>query len=71
MSNADRLDIIAAALTAEGYTCKLWKGQRLYVSLRGRQLGYVTTEDDGSTGTCRNVQRSGDISAAIRAALAA
>ena len=68
---ADRLSLIAAALTDAGYTCREWKGQRVYVKLRGRDLGYLTAEDDGSTGTCRHVERRGDIAVIIRVALAA
>ena len=66
-TTTDRLAAIAAALDAGGYTTRIWKEQRVYVKLRGRDLGYVTAEDDGSTGTCRNVQRSGDIAAILRA----
>lgn len=64
----DTLATISAALTAEGYTCKQWK-DRLYVKLGKRDLGYLTAEDDGTTGTCRYVQRSGDIARIIRAAV--
>ena len=66
-----RLSTISSALEAEGYTCREWKGKRVYVKLGARDLGYLTADDDGSTGTCRNVKRSGEIAAIIRAALAA
>lgn len=71
MDAATRFETIASALADEGYTTRLWKGQRLYVSQGRRDLGYLTADDDGSTGTCRHVQRSGDISRILREALAA
>ena len=65
-TTTDRLAAIAAALEAEGYATRIWKDQRVYVKLRGRDLGYLTAEDDGSTGTCRHIERRGDIAAIIR-----
>lgn len=69
-STADTLTAIATALESEGYTTRQWR-DRLYIKLRGRELGYITAEDDGRSGSCRYVQRSGDISRIIRETLAA
>lgn len=65
-----RLDTIAAALRAEGYSVKEWKGERLYVSRDGREFGYLTEADDGGTGSCKFITRSGTFAAIIRKALA-
>lgn len=64
----DTLTTIAAALVTEGYTTRQWR-DRLYIKQGKRDLGYVTAEDDGTTGTCRFVQRSGDIARIIRESL--
>ena len=60
------------ALKAAGYEAKAWGGtgtgreERIYVRQGGRDLGYLVTDDDGSTGTCRGVKRSGDIARILR-----
>lgn len=65
------LDSAASALTAAGYTCKPWKGERLYLRIDGKDVGYITESDvDGSTGTCSNVtRRAGSVAAILRANL--
>ncbi len=72
MSTAtDRIDTIETAIRAEGYTVKRWEGRevRLYVSRDGREFGYLTAADDGGTGTCKHVQKSGMFAAIIRKAI--
>lgn len=62
------MQAMVEAIESEGYETRV-SGDRIYVSLRGRRLGYVTEEDaSGRTGTCRYVERAGSISAALRAA---
>ena len=65
------LEEIAEAIEADemGYATRPWQGRRLYIKLRGRDLGYITEDDDGSTGTCRHVARSGHIASIIRRAI--
>lgn len=57
-------DLIAA--DSMGYTATV-RGDRVQISLRGRYLGYITEYDlSGGTGTGKNVQRSGHITAILR-----
>lgn len=64
-----KIDTMKAKLEAAGFSVRVWNGfeVRLYVKLGSRALGYVTEADaSGSTGTCKNVQRSGSVAAALR-----
>lgn len=57
-----------AALTAAGFTCREWRGQRLYLKHGTRDAGYLVEGDDGSTGTCSNVTvRAGSVAQVLRA----
>lgn len=60
---------IVSKLENAGLTTKVWEGRetRVYVKDRGRDLGYVTESDDGSTGTCKHLtRRAGHIAQILR-----
>lgn len=69
-----KLETIATHLEAKGLTTNLWtRGPepRLYVKDGGRDLGWLGTHDDGTTGTCRGLtRRAGFIAGLVREALA-
>jgi hypothetical protein len=59
-----------SALIADGYQIKIWQGRekRYYLTdSYGQQVGYLTDDDDGSTGTCKNVtRRAGHVASLLR-----
>lgn len=69
MDTPTRIEKMVEALSAQGYTCKVWRDERIYIKQRGNELGYVVVDDDGSTGACKHVRRAGDIARILRDAL--
>ena len=62
MNKADQ----AKKLEAAGFKAVI-KDHAVFVYDGSRYLGYLKAEDDGSTGTCKNVQRAGAVATALRA----
>lgn len=64
-------EAIINALETEGCSVKRWTGrngtERLYIRHGGRDLGYISEGDDGTTGTCRGItRRAGWVASIIR-----
>ena len=64
-----KIDMMKAKLEAEGLSVRIWDGRelRLYIKQGDRELGYITEDDDGTTGTCKHVtRRQGYIAGILR-----
>lgn len=68
--NEELPEEVISRLEAEGIKIRYWeKGGhvRYYLKQNGRDLGYLTPDDDGSTGSCKGItKRRGYIADLVR-----